>query len=398
MSRLALLIVITVSLLGLPQQAQAQSGVDVTDVRMFFEFGQYVTIQARIVSPVPVLSATIVLRDDFDELSRRLPVVVDANGVIFYQYDLTQNVLRPFTTVTYWFDVSLSNGQTFRSPNFQEQYADNRFTWQQQSDGQLRVHWYEGDAAFGDALFSVAHQSLNTSSMLIPVSGEEPVDLYVYASTADLQSALALGGESWQSGHANPKLGVVMLTVTPGPEQSIEMETLIPHELAHVMLYRSLGNGYDSLPLWLSEGIASLAELYPNPDYEQALIVASQNGSLLPISDLCETFPLDASRAYLAYAESQSFVRFLRDTYGAPNLFSLASAYADGLSCDQGVVRALGTSLANLDTRWRESVLGQNVAGVFLRNMTPYLGLLVFMLLIPVIGFLQRRRSDDGTE
>ena len=60
--------------------------------------------------------------------------------------------------------------------------------------------------------------------------------------------------KSWQGGHANPKLGVVMLAVTPGPGQSIEMETLIPHELAHVMLYRSVGEGYAVLPVWLSEG------------------------------------------------------------------------------------------------------------------------------------------------
>ena len=186
-----------------------------------------------------------------------------------------------------------------------------------------------------------------------------------------------------------------MLAITPGPGQSIDMETLIPHELAHVLLYRNVGNGYDSLPVWLSEGIASLAELYPNPDYDQALTIASQNDSLLSISDLCDTFPLDASRAYLAYAESQSFVRFLRDSYGTPALFSLTSAYADGLSCDQGVVRSLGTSLVSLDTRWRETVLGQNVMGVFLRNMLPYLGLFVFMLLIPLIGFFQRRPTDD---
>ena len=54
MRRFALLLVTIVSILGLPQQAQAQSGVAVTDVRMFFEFGQYVTFQARIVSPVPI--------------------------------------------------------------------------------------------------------------------------------------------------------------------------------------------------------------------------------------------------------------------------------------------------------------------------------------------------------
>lgn len=129
------------------------------------------------------------------------------------------------------------------------------------------------------------------------------------------------------------------------------METLIPHELAHVMLYRSVGEGYASLPVWLSEGIASLAELYPNPDYEQALTVASQDASLLPIAELCDTFPLDASRASLAYAESQSFVRFVRDIYGSSTLFLLISAYADGMSCEQGVVRTLNSSLANLDTR-----------------------------------------------
>ena len=72
------------------------------------------------------------------------------------------------------------------------------------------------------------------------------------------------------------------------------METLIPHELAHVMLYRNVGEGYASLPVWLSEGIASLAELYPNPDYDQALSIASQNGSLLSIEELCDTFPLDS--------------------------------------------------------------------------------------------------------
>lgn len=395
MRRFAISVVMAVFLLGLPQQVRAQSGIEVTDVGVFDDFGQHITFQARLQSQVPIVNASLVFSDNFDEIVRRFPVNVGEGGVVTYRFDATQNVLRPFTTISFWFEVTLQNGQTLRSDNYRVQYIDDRFTWQQQEDENLRVHWYEGDAAFGDALLDVSRRSLSAVSALIPAPLTAPLDVYVYASTADLQSALFLGGENWQGGHANPKLGVVMLAVTPGPEQSIEMETLIPHELAHVMLYRSVGDGYGSLPAWLSEGVASLAELYPNPDYEQALMLASQNDSLLPILDLCDTFPLDASGAFLAYAESQSFVRFLRDTYGAPSLLSLTSAYADGLNCDQGVVRALGTSLVSLDTRWRETVLGQNVAGVFLRNMLPYLGLFVFMLLIPLIGFFQRRPTDD---
>ena len=397
MRRFAISIVMAVLLLGLPQQAQAQSGIEVTDVGVFDDFGQQVTFQARIKSPIPILGTTLVFSDNFDEIPRRFPVQVGDGGIVTYRYDVTQNVLRPFVTITFWFDVALQDGQTVRSPNYTVQYLDDRFVWQQRTDNLLRVHWYEGDEVFGDVLLDAAQRSLNRVNALIPAPAVAPVDVYVYASAADLQNALFLGGEQWQGGHANPKLGVVMVAIPPGPGQSIDMETLIPHELAHVMLYRNVGGGYSSLPVWLNEGIASMAELYPNPDYAQALTLASQNGSLLPFADLCDSFPPDASRAYLAYAESQSFVGFLRDTYGIPALFSLASAYADGLSCDQGVVRALNTSLANLDTRWRESELGANVVGVVLRNMLPYLGLLVFLLLIPLIGFLQRRFTDDGT-
>ena len=393
MRRFTFIIVIAVLLLGLPLQAQAQSGVEVTDIGVYDDFGQHVTFEARIRSAVPITSASLVFSDNFDEIPRRFPVVVGENGIVTYRYEVVQNVLRPFVTITFWFDVTLQNGQTIRSSNYHVQYMDDRFTWSQRADDFVRVHWYEGDEAFGDALLDVARRGLNQVNALIPAPAA-PVDVYVYASASDLQNALFLGGEEWQGGHANPKLGVVMLAIAPGPGQSIDMETLIPHELAHVMLYRNVGDGYSALPVWLSEGIASLVELYPNPDYDQALSTASQNGSLLPILDLCDTFPPDASRAYLAYAESQSFVRFLRDSYGTPALFSLTSAYANGLNCEQGVVRALNTSLVSLDARWRESELGANVVGVFFRAMLPYLGLFGLLLLIPVIGFVQRKPRD----
>jgi hypothetical protein len=397
MRRFALIIVMAVFSLGLPQQVWAQSGAVITDVGAFDDFGQHITFEARISPPVPVQSAELVFKDNFDELVRRFPVGVGGDGIMTYRYDVVQNVLRPFVTITYWFEVTLQSGEFIRSEDNFLQYLDDRFTWQQRADEQIRVHWYMGDDTFGDTLLDVARRGLNTVNALIPSPTNEPVDVYVYASTEDLQSALFLGGETWQGGHANPKLGVVMLAVTPGSSQNIELERLLPHELAHVMLYRSLGDRYANLPVWLTEGMASMVELYPNPDHDQALMQASQNNSLIPIADLCDTFPLDASNAYLAYAESKSFVRFLRDSYGTTTLYSLLSAYADGLNCEQGVVRAMSTSLESLDARWRETVLGQNVAVVTLRNLLPYLGLFVFLLLIPLIGFLQRRPDDDET-
>ncbi len=391
MRRFALSVMMAAFLLGAPQQAQAQAGSVVEQAWVEAEFGVQVTFWARIRSPIPILGGVLHFRDDFDDITRVLPLQMTSAELVSSRYDVTQNVLRPFTTLTYWFEFTLQDGQAARSAEYQVRYEDNRFPWREISNGLLRVHWYEGDAAFGATLLDAASRGMAQAAGLMASTNLKPVDIYVYANVQDLQGALFLGGEQWTGGHANPKLGVVMAAVTPGPGQSIEMETLLPHELAHVLLYRQVGDAYRHLPVWLSEGVASLAELYPNPDYALALQTASRRGSLLPMQDLCASFPPDAASAFLAYAQAQSFVRYLRDTYGSAALLALTSAYADGLGCNEGAVRTLGVPLAQLEVRWRETTLGENVVAVFLRSMLPYLAVLGLLLLLPFIGLIQRK-------
>ncbi|GAB4417336.1 MAG: hypothetical protein Kow002_03670 [Anaerolineales bacterium] len=382
--------------LGWPQQVRAQSDLDVSVTGVAIDFGKEITFQARIQSSLPLNEINIFIRDDFDNITRVHTVPVDANGLATFRFENVRNALRPFAMLTFWYEANLPGGETLRSQNFFVRYFDNRYPWQT-ADGELvRVHWYAGEQDFGQALLNTARLSLSKINELTPRQSAEPLDIYVYATPEDLQGALFLSGEKWVGGHANPKLGVALVAITPGPGQSIEMETLIPHELAHIVLYEHTGDGYDNLPAWLREGVASLSELYPNPDYARALQIASENDSLLPMEELCDGFPLDASSAYLAYAESQSFVRFLRDSFGTSGLLSLISAYSDGLNCEQGAVRALGTSLKALDTNWRESVLGQNVAGVFVRSMLPHLLLLGLFILMPFLGMIQRRLRNDA--
>jgi hypothetical protein len=208
----------------------------------------------------------------------------------------------------------------------------------------------------------------------------------VYSTINDLQGALELGGNEWVGAHADPSLGVVMVSVAPGERQQIEMEMELPHELTHVMMYRSLGEGYARLPMWFREGVASMMELYPNADYAQALKIATDNKSLIPITELCASFPTDAGRAFLAYAEAQSFATYLRDTYGIPRFQGLSRAYADGMSCEAGATFAMGEPLSSMESKWRQSVLGQDATTVALNNMTPYILLLMLIMIVPLWG------------
>jgi hypothetical protein len=192
-----------------------------------------------------------------------------------------------------------------------------------------------------------------------------------------------------------------MVVIEPGAEQSILMEQRIPHELMHVMLYRRVGAGYGNIPTWLREGMATLAEIYPNPDYDRVLADAAATDKLIPLKDLCASFPANAGEAFLAYAESRSFARYLHGTYGSAGLLSLAASYADGVDCERGTERAFGVSLSKLELDWRESVLGQKALGLALRNMMPYLVLLCLVLLVPFLGglsLIRRKGKGHGPE
>jgi hypothetical protein len=363
--------------LGLARPPQGGSGLGASDVQVLYNFGEQITFQARLSAPAAIQQASILFHDLNESITRLEAIQTAADGTAVFRYDASQKALHPFATIAFWYRAILQDGRTVESPFFYFRYDDNRFPWRTVSDGPLNVHWYAGDDAFGQAALDAAKKGLAGTGPVVAAAPDIPFDIYVYAASEDLRGALTLGGQEWTAGHADPALGVVMVSVAPGEAQSLELERQIPHELAHVMLYRGLGAaGYERLPAWLNEGIATMAELSPNPDYAGALRAASQNNSLIPFADLCTAFPPDSGRAFLAYAQSESFVRYLRETSGDTGLVALAKAYADGLDCDLGATRALGAPLSRLEARWRESALGQNVAGVATRNLLPYVILL----------------------
>lgn len=375
------------------QPAQAQSGVELENVQADVQFGQQILFTATIKASVPIQSVSIVLLDESQGLSRIEPLSVQPDGKTEYRLDTRQTLLQPFTNVIWHYQFTLGDGSTVQSDSFFVRYADDRFDWQSLESGTLQVNWYDGDAAFGQAALNTVQSGLQSASQLMALDLASPIDVYIYSNADDLRGTLVSGGEQWVAGHANPALGVVMVVVEPGPDQSIRMEQRIPHELMHVMMYRSVGVGYNNIPAWLREGTATLAEVFPNADYDRVLADAAAGNNLIPLTDLCVSFPADAGTAFLAYAEARSFTKYLHDTYGSTGLLNLAASYADGVDCERGTERAFNTSLSNLEVNWRSSALGQNAFLSALQNMAPYLVLLCLVLIIPIIGMLSAQRK-----
>ena len=400
MRRYSLLLVTLLFLLGRPGLVQAQSALRISDVEIKYTFGKEIIFLARLQADAPIQSAELSFQAEGDPQARSLPLSLLADGGAKVTYPVEPGLLRPFVRITFWFQAVLGSGETILSPIYYFTYDDNRHTWQTLQDAQLRVHWYDGDTTFGQAAFLAAQAGLQTVQAMLSVTESTPTDIYIYASAGDVQEALGLGGLTWVSGHASPDLGVVLVSVAPGEDQTNGLDNEIPHELAHILLYRMTGPSYNNLPTWLREGLAALSEQAPNPEDDRLLSLAAANKTLLPLADLCGLFPQDVSGASLAYAESASFTRYLGKTYGTAGLQELIRAYAAGQSCQAGSTHALGLSLHQLEARWQHSELGMNAGGIVFLDLLPYLIVLLAILVGPglLIGLSLRRKESHDTD
>ena len=369
------------------QSAHAQSAIDVTELVVAYHFGEQVNIQAKLNAPSPITDVIITLRAQGEASSHSDHVPVQPDGRINYTDNLAQNPLRSFARVNFWFHVTLQNGQQSDTAPFYFYYNDDRFPWQTVEDNSIRIHWVAGDRAFAQEALDAARGGLQKTGSLLSVTPDHPLDIYIYQIAADLQTALEIGGENWSQGHASPDLGVALVAISPGLDQGVQIESKIPHELAHLLTYQITGAQYNQLPVWLREGIASMAEA-PNPDYPRAISLAVEQQATIPLAELCGSFPPEMSRITLAYAESESFTRFIVSQYGSSGLVKLIHAYMDGLDCEQGPAQALGNPLHELENEWgRSSFGGVSNSTAALAGLTPYLGVLLVMLLIP-LGFV----------
>jgi hypothetical protein len=390
-------LVIALSALFNARPAQAQSGVAVENVGAAVRFGEQITFFATLKASIPIQNASIIILDESQGIRQIELLTVQADGRTEFILDTRQTVIRPFSDLKWSYQITLSDGSSTNSEIFTVRYVDDRFNWQTLESGTLRVHWYQGDTSFGQAALDTVQSGLASVSRLVAVDLAQPVEFYMYANSSDLRATLKDDASEWIAGHADPTIGVVMVVIEPGAQQKMIMEQRIPHELMHVMMARAVGTGYQKIPAWLREGTAALAEIYPNPDYDRVLADAAASKDLIPMRDLCASFPADMGQAFLAYAEARSFTNYLHVTHGSSGLLKLASTYADGADCAHGAELALGTSLSTLETKWRASVLGQSPLLPTLQNMLPYLIILFVVLIIPFINILNTLRKKESS-
>jgi len=340
------------SLMLLPvSSVKAQNEEPVTNVQLDYQFGSSIHFNAHISNADNYSSVLLILQPD-GQSSRQINIIPAADGSVAVDYDLTVDPLRPFARVYYWFELTALDGSSLTTPSYWFDYLDNRYQWVSSETDLFHLYWVDGADSFGQKVQEIARDGLKAATNLLPVTPDIPIRIYVYPDMDALQQALTLTGQPWTAGHASPDIGVLLVSNGSQSAELIEMERQIPHELMHILEYKTSGASYAAIPAWLNEGLATSVEIYPDPDLQRILNAAQSSGSLLPIASLCDGFPQDARTAQLAYAQSASFVNYLNGRFGSHIFTKLIENAASGQTCENAVNSAAGVPLDQLEKDW----------------------------------------------
>ena len=262
----------------------------------------------------------------------------------------------PNTPITArWRLFAADTGAASLGPEVHVVYADDRFDWQTATGSLVRVHWYQGNAAFGAKALKLGEDEVAATSKLLGVTETRPIDFFVYADQDKFYDALGPGAHENVAGSAFANIRTMLGLIPPDQIDDPQVAVRIPHEFVHLVFDTASKNPYHSPPRWLNEGLAVYQSQSFDASDRGAVEDAARNGTLIPLDGLTGQFP-NGDDFFLAYSESVAAVDFMIRTYGSDALVSLVRSYADGRTDDEAFKAALGLDMTAFGAAWFKSV------------------------------------------
>jgi hypothetical protein len=326
------------------------------------DFPNTITFQLAVSNPVPI--ERVVLEYGVERLTcgevvaKAFPDFEPAARVeTEWTWDMRQSGSEPPGAWIWWrWRVTDSDGREQLVDQKEVVWLDSIHPWQEASDGQIRMHWYEGGTAFGREMLASAVESVEHIRQLIDLTPEGTVQIYLYASYEDLQDAILYEAE-WTGGQSYGEHNIIILGVPEGYEDWAK--TAIAHELMHNVVDHFTFSCLVRIPTWVHEGLAMVSQGGPDERSMEQFQDAVDRNRIFPLRSLGGNFPEDEDLANLAYAQSYSVVDFLLHRGDAERMRSFLRQLGDGATADDALMQVYGFNIDGLDSAWRSSVGAQ---------------------------------------
>ena len=319
----------------------AASNVNVNDIRLHYIVDRMA--HAHIVSEIPV------------------QITPSTQVTAQWVWDMRMSGgMPPGSRIDYWWTVSDAGGEKLETAPITVPIEDNRYDWRHISRGSVTLYWYQGDDAFAGELMDAVYAALSRLAENTGAELEDPVRLYIYASSADLRGSMIFPQE-WTGGVAFTEYGVIAIGISPDSGSLDWGKRAIAHELTHLVVHQVTFNPYNILPVWLDEGLAMSSEGELESQFIDVLTNAEENNALISVRSLSSPFSTDSYQALLSYAESHELVAFLINEFGRDRMLELLNTFAQGSGYDEALLKVYGFDMDGLNAAWRASLEGAAV-------------------------------------
>lgn len=234
---------------------------------------------------------------------------------------------------------------------------------------------------------SLVDQAVSRIAPLVGARDLRPVRAIIYLDRGRFLAATQMP----------PRAPVVGLATFPseiiyidGTGLLTSIERIVPHEVAHVMVARSLGPAASSLPTWANEGIAEYAAGENSSQVDPVTLRAIGQGRFIPLIDLDAAFRDKGDTSSLAYAEAASIVNTLVTSRGPQVIAQLLTATRERGSFASALSQVTGMDEAQLDSSWRRSVSRRWRWPLLFDSQAL---LLVAMLILFLLAYIRYRRE-----
>jgi len=312
-------------------------------------------------SPADIDSVTLIYGTSADFLcasnSARQDIPFTPTPMVYatWTWDLNLGgILPPGAEIWWQWEVHDASGATTLTEVKKFTVEDPAFNWQKLQQGNVTIYWGKGPDSFGAFLLN---ETVNSLPRLAAASGIQytgKVRLMVYPSSKEVLNA-APSLPDWIGGVTFPEYGTIMVGI--GPDQTEWAQTVIPHELEHLVTSAQVFNcAGNDLPTWLSEGLSTFVEGPVNFRDKDMVMTALQQKNLIPLILLKNGFSSDSAIAAQDYAESDMVVTYLIDSYGPKKMDNVLGLFQKGDQLDAALSQVYGHDTQGIDDAWRASL------------------------------------------
>lgn len=200
----------------------------------------------------------------------------------------------------------------------------------------------------------------------------------------------AKAAPSWVAGYALGGVGTVVLFPARAPTYpDRSLESLLHHEVAHVLIDRAAGGR--PVPRWFHEGVALAAGRAWSFEDRTRFAFERLRGEPVPLAELETWFGGDTSRVHRAYAVAGAFVHDLLTEHGQGVTGRILRGVRSGRSFEDAFWEATGEPLRAAQARFLAQFTGFARWAPFLTSSA---ALWMLVTALALVAIWRRRRRD----